>query len=224
MHIPDAVLPPIQAAIYLIISVTVVLYSLRGIQRTLGDKHIPLLGLLGAGLLAAQMFNFPIPWGTSGHLMGTALATALVGPYGAILVIATVLLIQTTFGDGGILAYGANLLNMGVVAAFVSFLIIRYAQKAMSGMELRRSRPLAVGIAGFIATIASAFMTSLELVLAGWEPVSVVFGWMLLLHMVIGFAEAAISWAIIQYVAMVRADLLYLPSFGAQERGVVAVG
>ena len=224
MHIPDGVLPPIQAAVYLIISAVVIFYSLRSIQRTLGDKHVPLLGLLGAGLLAAQMFNFPIPLGTSGHLVGTALATALVGPYGAILVIATVLLIQATFGDGGILAYGANLLNMGIVAAFVSYFVIRFAQQVMGDRELRRSRPLAVGIAGFIATIASAFMTSLELVLAGWEPVSVVFGWMLLLHAVIGFGEAVISWAIIQYVVMVRVDLLYLPSFGTSEREVVSVG
>lgn len=220
MHIPDGIIPPIQAVIYLIISAAAIIYSLRGIQRTLGDKHIPLLGLLGAGLLAAQMFNFPIPAGTSGHLVGTALATALVGPYGAILVIATVLLIQATFGDGGILAYGANLLNMGVIAAFVSYFIIRYAQKMMKDMDPRRSRALAVGFAGFIATLAAAFMTSLELVLAGLEPASLVFGWMLLLHAVIGIGEAVISWAIIQYVTMVRADLLYLPSFGAAEVSV----
>jgi len=149
--------------------------------------------------------------------MGTTLATALVGPYGAIIVIATVLLIQATFGDGGILAYGANLLNMGVVAAFVSYFVIRYAQQVMGEMDQRRSRALAVGIAGFVATMAAALMTSLELVLAGLEPASLVFGWMLLLHAVIGLGEAVISGGIIQYVVMVRADLLYLPSFGASK-------
>ena len=163
------------------------------------------------------MFNFPVPWGTSGHLIGTALATALVGPYGAILVIATVLLIQSTFGDGGILAYGANLLNMGVVGAVVSFLVIRYAQQLMGNANPRRSRAIAVGIAGFVATIAAAIMTSIELVLAGLEPASLVFGWMLLLHAIIGLGEAVITWAIIQYVIMVRADLLYLPSFNITE-------
>lgn len=217
MHIPDGLIPAGQALIYLLISVIALIYSLNGIQRTLGDRHIPLLGLLGAGLLAAQMFNFPVPLGTSGHLIGTALATALVGPYGAILVIATVLLIQATFGDGGILAYGANLLNMGVVGAFVSFLVIRYAQKLMSNTNPRRSLAIAVGIAGFTATIAAAIMTSIELVLAGLEPASLVFGWMLLIHVVIGLGEAVITWAIIQYVIMVRADLLYLPSFNITE-------
>jgi len=217
MHIPDGIIPPLQAIIYLVIALIATIYSLKKIQRTLGDRHIPLLGLLGAGLLAAQMFNFPVPGGTSGHLIGTALATALVGPYGAILVIATVLLIQATFGDGGILAYGANLLNMGVVGAFVSFFVIRYVQKFMSKTNPRRTRSIAVGIAGFIATIVSAIMTSIELVLAGLEPASIIFGWMILIHIVIGFGEAVITWAIIQYVVMVRADLLYLPSFNVTE-------
>ena len=216
MHIPDGIITIEQAVIYLLLSAIIVIYSLRNIQRTLGDKHIPLLGLLGAGLLAAQMFNFPIPGGTSGHLVGTTLATALVGPFGAIIVLATVLLIQAMFGDGGILAYGANLLSMGVIPAIVSYYAIRYIYKLLDNTNPRRSRALAVGITGFVATIASAFIASMELILAGLEPISLIIGWMLSLHALIGFGEAIISWAIIQYVVTIRSDLIYLPSFEFQ--------
>ncbi|MCK5588650.1 MAG: energy-coupling factor ABC transporter permease, partial [Candidatus Lokiarchaeota archaeon] len=80
MHIPDGIFPIEQAIIYLVVAVIFLAYSIYRVGKTLEDKHIPLLGVLAAGIFAAQMFNFPVPFGSSGHLVGTALATAYVGP------------------------------------------------------------------------------------------------------------------------------------------------
>ncbi len=101
MHIPDGVLPLNHVLIYLAISALIIVISIIQSRNSLTLKQIPIVGVLAAGLFAAQMFNFPIPAGSSGHLIGTALATALVGPWVGILILTAILIIQSFFGDGG---------------------------------------------------------------------------------------------------------------------------
>lgn len=211
MHIPDGIIPIEQAIVYLVIAVIFIAYSIYRIGKSLEDKHIPLLGVLAAGIFAAQMFNFPVPYGSSGHLVGTALATAYVGPAGAIVIIASVLLVQAFFGDGGITAYGANVLNMGVIGGLVSWVIIGLVTKLMK--DNKNAKTIAVGIAGFVATVVSAFVASLELIVAGLEPAVLVIGWMVGLHAIIGIGEAVISMAIVAYTTKVRPDLLEMTHF-----------
>ena len=211
MHIPDGIFPIEQAIVYLVVAVIFLAYSLYRVGKTLEDKHIPLLGVLAAGIFAAQMFNFPVPFGSSGHLVGTALATAYVGPAGAIVIIASVLLVQAFFGDGGITAYGVNLLNMGVIGGLVSWLVIGLVLNVLK--ENKNARTIAVGIAGFVATIVEAFVASLELILAGLQPAFLIISWMVGLHIIIGIGEAAISMSIIAYTTKVRPDLLTMKHF-----------
>jgi cobalt/nickel transport system permease protein len=144
MHIPDGIFPIDQAIGYLVIAVIFIAYSIYRVGKNLEDKHIPLLGVLAAGIFAAQMFNFPVPYGSSGHLVGTALATAYVGPAGAIIIIASVLLVQAFFGDGGITAYGANVFNMGVVGGIVAWLVMGLVMKVLK--DNKNAKTIAVGI------------------------------------------------------------------------------
>lgn len=211
MHIPDGIIPIEQAIGYLVIAIIFIAYSIYRIGKDLEDKHIPLLGVLAAGIFAAQMFNFPVPYGSSGHLVGTALATAYVGPAGAIVIIASVLLVQAFFGDGGITAYGANVFNMGVIGGLVSWVIIGLVMKLMK--DNKNAKTIAVGIAGFIATVVTALVASLELIVAGLQPAYLVIGWMVGLHVIIGIGEAVISMAIVAYTTKVRPDLLEMTHF-----------
>ena len=120
MHIPDGFLDPGVAAAPASVSAGAVAYGLRRAEATLDDRAVPLLGVTGAFVFAAQMLNFPVAGGTSGHLLGAALAAVLLGPWLACLVIAVVLDAQAfVFADGGITALGANVLNMGVIGALL---------------------------------------------------------------------------------------------------------
>ncbi len=124
MHIADGIMaPPIWVLGY-IIAVPVLAYAIRRTRDDLGEAQVPLLGVLAAGIFVAQMLNFPIGGGTTGHLIGAALAAILLGPYAMILIITVVLIIQALlFGDGGITALGLNILNMAIVGGGVAYLI-----------------------------------------------------------------------------------------------------
>ena len=117
MHIPDGFLSPEVAAGTAVLATGAVAVGLRRAGSRLDDRVVPLLGVTGAFVFAAQMLNFPVAGGTSGHFLGAALATVLLGPWLACLVLAVVLATQSfVFADGGVSALGANVLNMGVVA------------------------------------------------------------------------------------------------------------
>ncbi len=122
MHIPDGFLNIATVATTYAASAGGVGYAVREANRKLREKHVPLMGVLAAFIFAAQMLNFPVAGGTSGHLIGAALAAILLGPWAAVLIMACVLLAQSLiFQDGGLLALGANIFNMGIIASFSSY-------------------------------------------------------------------------------------------------------
>lgn len=204
MHVPDGIFPIEQAIIYLIIALGMLAYSLSKIEKEMNEKAIPLIGVLGAGLFAAQMFNFPTPYGASGHLIGTALATIIVGPWAAILIISGVLFIQMLFGDGGVLAYGVNLLNMGIIGALVSVAIIQVLYNAKG----RKLSIAAIGaIAGFLATVIMAVTLTIELILAGVGPADTLAIWMIGLHLILGLGEAAITYVVLEYISRAKPSI-----------------
>ena len=120
MHIPDGFVNiPVAAATY-VASGGSLAYAVRRTNEELGEKQVPLMGVMGAFIFAAQMLNFPVAGGTSGHLIGGALAAILLGPWAGMLIMASVLIVQALiFQDGGLVALGANVFNMGVVACLV---------------------------------------------------------------------------------------------------------
>jgi len=207
LHIPDGFLDPGVAAAAGAATVGVVGYSLKRANEELDDERVPLLGVTAAFVFAVQMLNFPVAGGTSGHLLGAALAAILLGPWLACLVMAVVLTTQAfMFADGGISALGANILNMGIVGALGAGFLMLLARHL-----LPRSRTafLAVVAAGsWLAVMAGAGATAIELGISGTVPLGTVLPPMLGVHALIGVGEAVITVTAVSAVLASRPDLV----------------
>ncbi len=186
MHIPDGFLNIATVATTCAVSAGGVGNAVRLANKKLGEKQVPLMGVLAAFIFAAQMLNFPIAGGTSGHLIGAALAAILLGPWAGVLIMSCVLIAQSLiFQDGGLLALGANIFNMGIVASFSGYYIYRLVTSLLG--DSRRSKL----ISGFIGAWCSVFLAfivwAIELVASGVSPLGVVLPAMAGLHALIGF-------------------------------------
>jgi len=207
MHIPDGFLSPDVAAGTGVVAAGAVGYALRRADRTLDERAVPLLGVTGAFVFAAQMLNFPVAGGTSGHFLGAALAAVLLGPWTACLVLAVVLVMQAfVFADGGVTALGANILNMGVVGALGAGLLLAAGRRV-----LPRTRGAFLGlvaVAAWLAVMAGATACSLELAASGTVPLGTVLPAMLGVHAVIGVGEAVVTVAAVSAILASRPDLI----------------
>ncbi len=207
MHIPDGFLSNEVAAAVAIPAVAAVAYGLRRAEVELDDRRVPLLGVTAAFVFAAQMLNFPVAGGTSGHFLGAALAAILLGPWLASLVLAVVLVVQAfVFADGGLTALGANVFNMGVVGGVVVGGLMLAARTALPNT---RGALLAVAGGGaWLAVMAGAAAGSIELAVSGTVPLGTVLPAMLGVHAVIGAGEAVITVAAVSAVLATRPDLI----------------
>lgn len=200
MHIPDGFIDGKTAAVTGALSATGLGLALRRIKRELPARRVPLLGLAAAFLFAAQMVNFPVAGGTSGHLVGGVLVAALLGPSAAVVVVAAVLIVQCfLFADGGVMALGANIFNMGIVDGVGGYIIYRFVSAALPGS---RGRVTAVAFAGWCATAIAAISCAGQLAWSGTVPWSAAFPAMAGVHMLIGIGEGLIS--ALAYVAIQR--------------------
>jgi cobalt/nickel transport system permease protein len=207
MHIPDGFLSPEVAASTAVVTAGAVAVGVRQAGRRMDDRVVPLLGVTGAFVFAAQMLNFPVAGGTSGHFLGAALATILLGPWLACLVLAVVLATQSfVFADGGVSALGANIVNMGVIGALAAGGLMLAARRVL---PRRRGVLLAVAGAGaWLAVVAGAAATAVCLALSGTVPLGTVLPAMLGVHVVIGLGEAAITVAALSALMATRPDLI----------------
>lgn len=207
MHIPDGFVSGTLNAATFLTSGIVGGIALRATGRTLEDRRVPLLGTTAAFIFAAQMLNFPIAAGTSGHFCGAALASIVLGPLAGFLVMGIVLTIQCLgFADGGLTALGSNLFNMGLLGGFGGY-----------GIFLIVRRILPAGRAGFLAASAAASWSSIVfaafgcaslLALSGTSPWHLVVPAMVGIHAVIGVGEALIATIVLSMILGVRPDLL----------------
>jgi cobalt/nickel transport system permease protein len=210
MHIPDGFIdiPTAGAAVAIAAAVTAV--ALRGARRTLDDATAPLAGLTAVFIFAVQMLNFPVAAGTSGHLMGGALAAILVGPSAAVLALLVVLSVQAlVFHDGGLVALGLNVLNIGIIAVLVGWLVFRLVLRALP--RTRSSVLVATGLAAFISVPVSAGAFVVQYAIGGTTtlPITSVATAMLSVHALIGIGEAAITVLTVGAILSVRPDLVY---------------
>ena len=206
MHIPDGFLDAKTLAITGVLSAGGLAVAARQVNRTLPRNKIPLMGLSAAFVFAAQMLNFPVAGGTSGHLLGGVLAAVLIGPGAAAIVISCVLLVQALiFSDGGVLALGANIFNMSFVGAMVGYAIYRSARRLLPGL---RGQITAIFFAAWLSTVLAAVTCAGELSLSGTLAPGVVFPAMVGVHMLIGIGEGLITSLVILAIARTRPDLL----------------
>jgi cobalt/nickel transport system permease protein len=206
MHIPDGFLDAKTLALTGALSVGGLAVAARQVNRTLPRNKIPLMGLSAAFVFAAQMLNFPVAGGTSGHLLGGVLAAVLIGPGAAAIVIACVLLVQALiFSDGGVLALGANIFNMAFIGGVCGYYIYRCARSILPGL---RGRVTAVFFAAWLSTVLASVMCAGELALSGRLPPGVVFPVMMSVHALIGVGEGLITALVILAIARARPDLL----------------
>ncbi|MFD7221703.1 energy-coupling factor ABC transporter permease [Streptomyces sp. NPDC059892] len=210
MHVPDGFIDlPVSAASGAVAAGAVAV-SLRGARRELDERTAPLAGLVAAFIFAVQMLNFPVAAGTSGHLLGGALAAILVGPYTGILCVSVVLLMQgILFADGGLTALGVNITDMAVVTTVVSYALFRALVKLLP--RTRRS----VTVSSFVAALVSVPAAALGFTFFYWIggttdiPIGKVLTGMVGVHVLIGIGEAAITALTVGAVIAVRPDLVY---------------
>jgi len=204
LHIPDGFLNIVVSVIFWIATIVMVGLAVSKTNKSLGEKQIPLMGVMAAFIFAAQMLNFPVAGGTSGHFLGGALAAIVLGPWAGILVMTAVVAVQgLLFQDGGLLVMGANIFNMGVITAMTGFGLYRIVMNKNKVVRL-----VVAGSAAWLATMAAALLTSLQLWLSSTTPLGLVVPAMLGVHAFIGIGEAIITVAAIAFIEQTRPDLL----------------
>ncbi|MEU1903028.1 energy-coupling factor ABC transporter permease [Streptomyces hygroscopicus] len=210
MHVPDGFIDAPVSVATGVVAAGAVAVSLRGARRELDERTAPLAGLVAAFIFAVQMLNFPVAAGTSGHLLGGALAAILVGPYTGVLCVSVVLLMQgVLFADGGLTALGVNITDMALVTTVVAYAIFRTIVKLAP--HRRRTVTVASFVAALVSVPAAAVAFTAIYALGGTADVAIgkVFAAMVGVHVLIGIGEAAITALTVGAVVAVRPDLVY---------------
>ena len=204
LHIPDGFLNLIISLVFWAATLVMVGLAVAKTNKSLGEKQVPLMGVMAAFIFAAQMLNFPVAGGTSGHFLGGALAAIVLGPWAGILVMTAVVSVQALlFQDGGLLVMGANIFNMGILTAVIGFGLYRLFSGQKRGVRLAMA-----GVSAWLATMAASLLTTLQLWLSGTSRLEIVFPAMMGVHALIGLGEALITVAAIAFIEQTRPDLL----------------
>lgn len=211
LHIPDGFLSLPVSLFTWVISIVLIAISLKRVNSQYQERAVPVMGVCAAFIFAAQMINFPIPGGTSGHLLGGTLAGVMLGPWAGTLVVTAVFIVQAAlFQDGGLTVLGANIFNMGLIGTFAGYYLYRVLRSAV-GFNSWRGMLVSTAVAAWTSVFVAAIATALQLALSGTVPLGVALTAMAFWHVLIGIGEALITVAAISYVWRTRPDLLYDP-------------
>jgi cobalt/nickel transport system permease protein len=207
LHIPDGFLSAPVAIVGWVLAILSIGYALRQTRGQLGEQQVPLLGVMAAFIFAAQAINFPVAGGTSGHLLGGALAGIVLGPWAAVLVMTAVIGLQgIIYQDGGLLVMGWNIMNMGVLTAFTGVLVYRFVQGLLGKNET--SLILGGALGAWLSVEVGAAATAVQLALSGTSPFQIALPAMLGVHALIGVGEALITVGALLFISRTRPDLL----------------
>lgn len=207
LHIPDGFLSAAVAIVGWVLAIAAIGFALRQTRGQLGSKQIPLMGVLAAFIFAAQSINVPVGGGTSGHLLGGVLAAIILGPWAAVLIMASVVGVQAIlFQDGGITALGFNIVNMGVLTAFTGHFVYQQLKKILG--EGRNSILIAGAVGGWLSMMIGAIAAGVELAISGTSPLNVAVPAMAIVHAVLGIIEAVITVGALAFIYAARRDLL----------------
>lgn len=204
MHIPDGFLHTVVALACWPITLLALAIAVDRTRRDLDERLVPLAGIMAAFIFAAQMLNFPVAGGTSGHFIGAALAFIVLGPWLGLLAMTAVIAVQALlFQDGGLLAMGANILAMGVVPGFAAWAVWQLGRRRSANVRL-----IFAGTGAWLSVVAAALFVSLLLAFSGASSLAIVLPAMLGVHAVIGLGEALITAAALSFIRVTRPALL----------------
>jgi cobalamin biosynthesis protein CbiM len=210
MHIPDGFIDIPTSAAFAGLAAAGIAVSLKGARSQLDEKSAPLAGLTAVFIFAVQMLNFPVVAGTSGHLIGAALAAVLVGPWAATLALTVVLIMQAfLFADGGLTALGLSTFNMSIIAVWVGYGVFLFVKKILP--KTKSSVVVASAIGALLSVPAAALGFTLQYAIGatGTFSVTSVLGAMVGTHVLIGIGEAIITGLTVSAVLASRSDLVY---------------
>ncbi|BAU14856.1 cobalamin (vitamin B12) biosynthesis protein CbiM [Leptolyngbya sp. NIES-3755] len=215
MHVPDGFLNLPVTLITWVFAIALIAISLNRVQAEYQERTVPLMGVCAAFIFAAQMINFPIPGGTSGHLLGGTLAGVLLGPWAGSLVMTVVFIVQGfLFQDGGLTALGANIFNMGLIGTFGGYYLYRTIRNVI-GRDSFKGIATGAAIAAWTSVFVASIVCAFELALSGTVPLPVALGAMATWHVMIGIGEAVITVVALSYIYKTRPDMLYRASRSA---------
>jgi cobalt/nickel transport system permease protein len=207
MHIPDGFLSTPMAIAGWVIALVMIGIALRQTNRQMGERQIPMMGVLAAFIFAAQAINFPVAAGTSGHLLGGALAAIVMGPWAATLIMTAVIGIQgLLFQDGGLLVMGWNILNMGVFTAFTGYAVYSFTARILG--QKRGARLGGAFVGAWVSVVVGAIATSFELAASGTSPLNLALPAMVGVHALIGLGEGIITLGAVSFLLASRPEIL----------------
>jgi len=211
MHIPDGILNTPVIVMTNTFSIGTLGWIWKGIRRHLTQQMIPRIALLAAFLFVAQMINIPVSGGTSAHLAGATLAVLIAGPAMGIFALILVLTVQMfIFQDGGLLAWGANVLNIGIIPVFVSYLLFKFYYKMFEKQtHIITLRATSVFLASWLSIQAGAISCGIQLGLSGLAPLRNIVSVMMAVHSVSGILEGVLTVLIFELIAANRPDLVF---------------
>jgi cobalt/nickel transport system permease protein len=207
MHIPDGFLSnPLNLTLAGLSGITMIL-AVKKAGRGMTEREVPLVGVTAAFIFAAQMINFPVAGGTSGHFLGAVLASLLLGPWLSFIILALVLTLQCLgFADGGLTALGSNIFNMGLVGGIGGYVIFQACRLILP--VSKRGFLLAGAIAAWFSVVLAALACAVELGLSGTSPLALVIPSMAGFHALIGIGEGIITSSVLSAVLAARPDLI----------------
>ncbi len=214
MHIPDGLLDPVTTVVLWIVTIAVIIIGFKKMGKIFeeedSERLIPYIGVLAATIFAFQFVNYPVPGGTSGHLVGGTLVGVILGPWAAVIVLFMVLVVQSLFGDGGITALGANTFNMGIIGGIGGFYIVKVIILILNKTSLKKETKvtIATGIGSYIAIILASLICGIEIGIGGVIPFAIVIPAMVFWHLIIGIGEAVISALIVYFIYKVKPELI----------------
>lgn len=208
MHAPDRVFSMPVNVVFALAVVLLLGVALRRVSRRNDHRVVAMMGVSAAFIFAAQMVNFPVTSGTTGHLLGGTLAAILLGPWAGTVVMTAVIVVQAlVFHDGGVTVLGPNIFNMGIIGTMVTYFIYRGVIGRSANQPARVAG--AAFFAAWLAVALASVFVSIELAVSGTVPLNRVLPPMLFVHMAIGVGEGLITAAVVVFVMRTRPDLLY---------------
>jgi cobalt/nickel transport system permease protein len=211
LHIPDGFLNIPVIVVTWVLAIGLIAVALNRAQAEYKERAVPLMGVCAAFIFAAQMINFPIPGGTSGHLLGGTLAGALLGPWAGSLVMVVVFIVQATvFQDGGLTVLGANIFNMGLIGTFGGYYLYRTIRFTI-GRDRIQGVVVGAAVAAWVSVVVASIICAIQLALSGTVPLTVGLTAMAWWHVLIAIGEALITVIALSFIWRTRPEMFYEP-------------